>query len=49
MAQAAPKTIVKPALNGAAYPITLEEMIHGSAVTEAIVRSAASGNVEKVS
>jgi predicted dehydrogenase len=30
------------------YPITLEEMIHGSAVTETIVRSAASGKVERV-
>ena len=34
---------------GGHLPITLEEMIHGSAVTEAIVRSATSGNVEKVS
>jgi predicted dehydrogenase len=33
---------------GAPYPIMLDEMIHGSAVTEAIVRSAASGKVERV-
>jgi predicted dehydrogenase len=33
---------------GPDYPIPLEEMIHGAAVTEAIVRSAASGQVEKV-
>ena len=33
---------------GAPYPITLEEMVHGSAVTEAIVRSAASGKVERI-
>jgi predicted dehydrogenase len=33
---------------GASYPITYEEMVHGSAVTEAIVRSAASGKVERV-
>ena len=33
---------------GLAFPITMEEMIHGSAVTEAIVRSAVSGKVEKV-
>lgn len=33
---------------GPAYPITTDEMIHGVAVTEAIVRSAHSGKVEKV-
>jgi predicted dehydrogenase len=33
---------------GPAYPITTEEMIHGVAVTEAIVRSAASSKLEKV-
>jgi predicted dehydrogenase len=33
---------------GPPYPITLDEMVHGSAVTEAIVRSAASGKVERV-
>ena len=32
----------------APYPITLEESIHGSAVTEAIIRSAKSGAVERV-
>ena len=32
----------------APYPITLEEAIHGSAVTEAIIRSAKSGAVERV-
>ena len=36
------------AQGGAAYPIPLEEMVHGAAVTEAVVRSAASGKVEKV-
>lgn len=36
------------AAGGASYPITYEEMIHGSAVTEAIVRSAASGAVERI-
>ena len=30
------------------FPITLEEAIHGSAVTEAIIRSAKSGAVERV-
>jgi hypothetical protein len=33
---------------GPAYPITTDEMIHGVAVTEAIVRSASSDKVEKV-
>ncbi len=33
---------------GPAYPITTDEMIHGVAVTEAIVRSSSSGKVEKV-
>ena len=33
---------------GPAFPIPPEEMIHGAAVTEAVVRSAASGKVEKV-
>ena len=36
------------ASGGAAYPIPVEEMIHGAAVTEAIVRSAASGAVEYI-
>jgi predicted dehydrogenase len=36
------------ASGGPAFPIPLEEMVHGAAVTEAIVRSAASGNTEKV-
>jgi len=39
----------KAASGGPAFPIPVEEMIHGAAVTEAIVRSAQSGNVEKVS
>jgi predicted dehydrogenase len=33
---------------GTPYPISLEEAVHGSAVTEAIIRSAASGEVERV-
>ncbi len=36
------------ATGGPAYPIPVAEMIHGVAVTEAIVRSAASGQVEPV-
>jgi predicted dehydrogenase len=38
----------KAASGGPAFPIPIEEMIHGAAVTEAIVKSAASGAVEKV-
>jgi predicted dehydrogenase len=34
---------------GAPYPITIDDMIHGVAVTEAVVKSAASGKIEKVS
>ena len=37
------------AAGGPAYPIPLDQMVHGAAVTEAVVRSAESGRVEKVS
>jgi predicted dehydrogenase len=33
---------------GAPFPIPLEEMIHGAAVTEAVIRSAGSGGVEQI-
>ncbi len=36
------------AQGGPAYPITLEDMVHGVAVTEAIVASARSGKTEQV-
>jgi predicted dehydrogenase len=36
------------ASGGRPYPIPVDQMVHGVAVTEAIVRSAASGRVEKV-
>jgi predicted dehydrogenase len=36
------------ATGGPAYAIPVEQMVHGAAVTEAIVRSAASGQVEAV-
>ena len=35
-----------PPTGGPAFPIPIEEMVHGAAVTEAVVRSAASGAVE---
>src|SRR3989441_779577 len=38
----------KAASGGPAFPIPLEQMIHVAAVTEAVVRSAGSGKVEKV-
>ena len=36
------------ARSGAPYPIPLDDMIHGAAVTEAVIRSASSGKVETV-
>ena len=44
----ASRRFAQAAAGGAPFPIPLDEMIHGAAVTEAVVRSAASGNVEKV-
>ena len=38
----------KAAAGGHEFPIPVSEMIHGASVTEAVVRSAASGKVEKV-
>ena len=38
----------KAASGGPVFPIPVEEMVHGASVTEAVVRSAASGKVEKV-
>jgi predicted dehydrogenase len=42
------EAFARAAQGGPAYPITTDEMIHGVAVTEAIVCSASSGKVEKV-
>jgi predicted dehydrogenase len=42
------EAFARAARGGPAYPIPTDEMIHGVAVTEAIVRSAASSKVEKV-
>lgn len=36
------------AQGGPAFPIPIAEMVHGAAVTEAVIRSAASGQVERV-
>jgi predicted dehydrogenase len=48
VSRAALDAFAKAAQGGPAYPISLEDMIHGAAVTEAIVRSAESGKVENV-
>jgi predicted dehydrogenase len=48
VSRAALESFAKAASGGAAYPIPLAEMIHGVAVTEAAIRSAASGRSEKV-
>jgi predicted dehydrogenase len=42
------EAFAQAARGGPPYPISTDEMIHGVAVTEAIVRSAAKGGVEKV-
>lgn len=46
--RAALESFAKAAAGGPAFPIPVEQMIHGAAVTEAIVRSAASGTTEQV-
>jgi predicted dehydrogenase len=42
------EAFARAAAGGPAFPITHDEMIHGAAVTEAVVRSASSGAVERV-
>ncbi len=48
ISRAALEAFAKAATGGPAYPIPYDQMIHGVAVTEAIVRSAGSGKVERV-
>jgi predicted dehydrogenase len=48
VARAALDAFAGAAAGGDPYPITIAEMVHGAAVTEAIVRSADSRQVEKV-
>ena len=48
VSRAALEAFAKAASGGPSFPIPLEQMIHGAAVTEAIVRSAGSGKVEKI-
>ena len=42
------EAFAKAAAGGAPYPIPIEQMIHGASVTEAIIRSDASHQVERV-
>src|SRR5688572_8565325 len=42
------EAFAKAASGGPAFPIPVEQMIHGAAVTEAVVRSAASEKLERV-
>jgi len=46
--RAALEAFAVAAEGGAPYPIGLDDMVHGASVTEAVVRSAASGAVERV-
>ena len=48
VSRAALEAFAQATSGGPAYPIPTEQMIHGVAVTEAIARSAKSGQVEKV-
>ena len=48
VSHAALVAFAKAAAGGPAFPIPLSEMIHGVAVTDAVIRSAASGRTEKV-
>ncbi len=46
--RAALEAFARAAAGGPAYPIPLDQVVHGVAATEAIIRSAASGKVEQV-
>ena len=48
ISRAALEAFAKAASGGPPYPVSLDQAIHGVAVTEAIIRSAASGRVERV-
>lgn len=48
LSRASLEAFAAAAEGGPAYPIPLDEMVHGAAVTETIVKSAASGLPEKV-
>lgn len=48
ISRASLEAFAKAATGGPAYPIPYDQMIHGVAVTEAVIRSAGSGKVEQV-
>lgn len=48
VSRAALEAFAKAASGGPAFQIPLDQMVHGAAVTEAVVRSATSGKIEKV-
>lgn len=48
VSRASLEAFAKAAEGGPAYPIPVEEMIHGASVTETIVKSAGSGKIERV-
>ena len=48
VSRAALESFARAAKGGPSYPIPLDQMVHGAAVTEAIVRSASSAKVEQV-
>jgi predicted dehydrogenase len=48
VARAALDAFAKAASGGPPFPIPIDQMIHGASVTEAIIRSAASGSFERV-
>ena len=48
VARAALEAFAKAAQGGPPYPISLDQMIHGAAVTEAIIKSAAANKIEHV-
>jgi predicted dehydrogenase len=48
ISRAALEAFAIAAASGPAFPVTLDQAVHGVAATEAIIRSAASGRVERV-
>jgi predicted dehydrogenase len=43
------EAFAKAVQGGPAYPVSLDQMVHGVAVTEAIIKSSRSHNIEKIS
>ena len=49
MLKATREVVAKAIQGGPPFPIPPEEIIHGASVSEAVIRSASSGQVEKIS